>query len=102
MVIGVGGELLGVGGVGLVLFDGGDEVLVEEELADPVGVRGVDAAEGVVGEDLGFVGRVGEDVDVGSAAGVVAGEDGVELGDAVFVGFLDTAEEGFVEVALVV
>lgn len=41
-------------------------------------------------------------MDVGGAAGVVAGKDGVELDDAVFVGLLDTAEEGFVEVALVV
>lgn len=57
----VGGEVLGVGVVGLDFLDLGDEILVEEELANPVRVRGVDAADGVVFEDLGFVGRMGED-----------------------------------------
>lgn len=65
VVFAVGGELLGVGAVGLELLNLGDEILVEEELANPVRARGVDAADGVVFEDLGFVGRVGENcVDV--------------------------------------
>lgn len=57
-----------VGVVGRGGFDEGDEVLVEEDLAD---VRGVGccvaAEEGAVGADGGFVGGVGEDVDVGGA-----------------------------------
>lgn len=63
---------------------------------------GVEAADGVVLEDLGLVGGVGEDVDVGGAAGVVAGEDGLELGDTLLVGLLETTEEGCVEVGLVI
>lgn len=102
VVVGVGGELLGVGVVGLELLDGGDEVLVEEDLTDPVGVRGVEAADGVVLEDLGLVGGVGEDVDVGSTTGVVTGEDGLELRNTILVGLLETTEEGRVEVGLVV
>ena len=39
-----------------------------------------------------------EDVDVRGAAGVVAGEEGGELGDAVVLGWLEAAEEGGVEV----
>lgn len=93
---------MGVGVVGLELLDGGDEVLVEEDLTDPVGVGGVEAADGVVLEDLCLVGGVGEDVDVGGAAGVVAGEDSLELGDTLLVGLLETTEEGGVEVGVVV
>lgn len=63
---------------------------------------GVEAADGVVLEDLGLVGGVREDVDVGGPASVVAGEDGLELGDTFLVGLLETTEEGCVEVGLVV
>jgi hypothetical protein len=59
---------LGVGVVGCGGFDEGDEVLVEEDLADVGGVRGCVALEqSAVGADQGGVGVVGEDVDVGGA-----------------------------------
>jgi hypothetical protein len=59
---------LRVGVVGRCGFDEGDEVLVEEDLADVGGVRGGVAFEqGVVRADQGGVGVVGEDVDVGGA-----------------------------------
>jgi hypothetical protein len=59
---------LRVGVVGCGGFDKGDEVLVEEDLADVGGVRGgVAFEEGAVGADEGGVGVVGEDVDVGGA-----------------------------------
>lgn len=61
VVLAVGGKLLGVGVVGLELLDLGDQVLVEEDLADPVRVRGVDTADRVVLHGLGFVGGVRED-----------------------------------------
>ncbi len=86
-----------VGGVGGDLFDGCDQGLVEEGLADVAGVVG--EAEGVVGEDGGF--GVHHDVDVGGSACVVAGEDGLELGYAVGVGRLDPAEPGLLGVGLV-
>lgn len=60
-IIGVGGEGLGVGGVGRKLIDLGDQVLVEEELANVGGLGGVQAADSVVLEDGGLVGRVGQD-----------------------------------------
>jgi hypothetical protein len=41
-------------------------------------------------------------VDMSGAAGVVTREDGLELHDAVGVGLLQTAQEGGVEVCLVV
>lgn len=49
------------------------------------------------------VGAVGVDshVDVDGSAGVVAGEDGLELDEAVIVGGLKTAKEGGVQVAVV-
>ena len=59
-VVGVGGEFLRVGGVGLGLFDFGDQVLVEEDLADVRGAGVVEAGEGAVGQDGDLVGGVGE------------------------------------------
>jgi hypothetical protein len=70
LVVGVESGFLRVGVVGRGGFDEGDEVLVEEDLADVGGVRGrVAAEEGAVGADGGVVGVVGEDVDVGGACG---------------------------------
>jgi hypothetical protein len=40
-------------------------------------------------------------VDVGSTAGVVTGEDGLELCNAIGVGLLDSSQEGVVEIRLV-
>jgi hypothetical protein len=112
---------LGVGVVGRGGFDEGDQVLVEEDLADVRGVGGgVAAEEGAVGADGGGVGRVGEDVDVGGAcevwlahvlrnklgmfsrrltAGVVARENGFVLGDTVDIGFDDSTQESVVQVS---
>lgn len=41
-------------------------------------------------------------VDVGSTAGIVTGEDSLELDNTVGVGLLETTEEGRVDVALVI
>ena len=93
----VEGQGLRVGGVGLNGLGLVDEILVEEELAD---VRG-DATGGnvgVVGEKSCSRGR--HQVDVGRASGVVAGENGVELDDSVFIGALDTTTVGAVQTAL--
>lgn len=66
------------------------------------GVRGVQVREGIVGLDTCVICCVGEYVNVGCTAGVVAWEDGLELDDSFFVGGLDSAEEGCVEVCGVV
>lgn len=95
IVVLVGGDGLPIGVVRLEGLDGVDEVLVKEGLTDVARPDGV--ADGVVGED-GRVGRVDEDVDVIGAREVVAGEDGLELRDAVLVRLLDTAEPGRVDI----
>ena len=60
-------------GVGVVRgggFDEGDQVLIEEDLADVRGGGGAVAAEeGAVGADGGFVDVVREDVDVRGTCG---------------------------------
>lgn len=88
-------EALGVGAVGRGLLDGRDELLVEEDLANVVRLA---HDVGRVGQDLRVL--ADQQVDVVGAALVVAGEDGVELDDAVGVGLLNTAQEGGVEAAL--
>lgn len=86
-------------GVGVVRggeLNSGDEVLVEEELAD-------------VGDDSSTVRTVGvgcsvevcEDVDVRSAGGVVAWDDGREGCNTLRVCGLEPAEESGVEVGCV-
>lgn len=52
---------------------------------------GGEVEDGAVGVGGGV--EVDEDVDVGGAADVVAGDEGLEEGDAVVVGLLDAAEE---------
>jgi hypothetical protein len=80
-----------------------DEVLVEEDLTRVGGVGGGVAAEqGAVSADGGVVGVVYKHVDVGGTSGVVAWEDGLELGDTVGIGLLDTAEESGFEVRSIV
>lgn len=96
-VVGVGGELLGVGVVGGEKLDLGDQVLVEEGLANVAGI--VVHAQGLVGEQSGV--GVDHDVDVGGTAGVVTGEDGLELSNTIIVGQLDTTQPGVVDVGLV-
>lgn len=59
-------------------------------------MRGGAASVGAVAKH-GTV-EVRKDVDVGGAAGVVAGKYGGKLGDAVVLGGLEAAEEGGVEV----
>ena len=63
--------------------------MVEEDLPDVRDRVGFVCAVGVDGAVV-----VRDDVDVRRAAGVVAGEDRVPLGDAVIVGRLEAAEEG--------
>lgn len=92
-VVSVIGDILGVGAVGCNGLDLGDEVLVEEDLAD---VGDDTASDGVVAKDGGIL--VGEDVDVSGTAGVVTGEDGVECCDTVGVCLLETTEESLVDV----
>lgn len=58
------------------------------------------AGQGVVGVDSGIE-RVRHDVDMGSAAGVVTRECGVELYDTVLVSLGNAAEEGLVEVGFI-
>lgn len=96
-VLGVGGELLGVGVVGGEKLDLGDQVLVEEGLANVTSI--VVHAQGLVGEQRGV--GVNHDVDVGGTAGVVAREDGLELSNTIIVGQLDTTQPGVVDVGLV-
>lgn len=68
---------------------GRDEVLIEEELTD---VRDVQArVRAVRGEDT--VSLVNHDVDVLRAPGVVAREDGDELGNTIGVRLLHTTQE---------
>ena len=67
-VVGVQGQVLGVGVVRGGGLDEGDQVLVEEDLADVGGVGGgIAVEESTVGADDGVVDIVGEDVDVGCA-----------------------------------
>ena len=88
-------QFLGVGDIRLDGLDGRDQVLVPEELAD---VSSDAAVPGLVGQDSGLLD--GQDVDVGGAASVVAGELGVELRNAVYVGDLSASVEGSVEPTL--
>ena len=60
-ILGVGGEILGISRIRGGLFDLGDEILVEEELADVGGFGGVEAGDGVVLEDGCLVDGMGED-----------------------------------------
>lgn len=96
-VLGVCGKRLGVGRVRRRRLHLGDQVLVEEQLAD---VRDGAAGEGLVG-----VGRrvdVRQDVDVRRATRVVAREQRHELQHAVVVGDLDSAQGRVVQVGRVV
>lgn len=93
LVVGVGGDGLGVGVVGVEQLDLVADALVPEGLAN---VRKGGVVDGAVLAD-GGVGVVQQRVDVGGAAGVVAREDGVERGDALLVGGLEAAQPGQVE-----
>lgn len=93
-VVGVGGDLLGVIGVRVDFVSSVDQVLVEEGLTDMAGADIVAEGAVLVDSDVG----VDQDVNVGSTAGVVTGEDGVKLGHTIVVGLLDTTEEGLVNI----
>lgn len=79
-------------------FDLRDKILVEEELSD---VAHVAAGVGAV-VLVSTIEGVHSHVKVDSSAGVVAGEDGLELNIAALVSCLETSQECGVEVALVV
>lgn len=104
-VFGVEGQFLRVARIRFGGFDLGNEVLVEEDLADVRGGGGEVSGifeQGAVGADDGGVGVVGEDVNVSGTASVVTREGGFELDDTVDVGLLQSAVEGVVEVRSVV
>ena len=88
-IVGVGGDSLRVGVVGVGVLHGTAEHLVPEELADVGDATGV-GEDGLVGQE-GCV-QVGEQVGVRGATLVVAGEDAFEGCDAVAVGLLDPAQ----------
>lgn len=92
LVVGVLGDGLGVGVVGVEGLDGVTDALVPEGLAD-VGEGGVE--DGAVLADGGVV--VEEGVNVRGTAGVVASEDGVELSDTLLVGGLESTQPGLVQ-----
>lgn len=92
-VLSIGSQRLRVDRVSLSGLDLGDEALVKEDLAD---VGGGEVEDGAVGVGGGV--EVDEDVDVWGTAGVVAGHEGLEEGNAVVVGLLDATEESGVEV----
>jgi hypothetical protein len=96
-VVLVESDLLGVGSIRLQKLDLRDEILVKEGLSDVASI--VVSAESLVGLESGV--GVGHDVDVGGSAGVVTGEDGLELGNTITVGLLDASEPGVVDVGLV-
>lgn len=97
-VVLVEGQALGVGEVGLVELDGRDQALVEEELADVVGlaVRQVRA----VGQHRRVLRA--HHVDVRGPARVVTGENRVKFYHSVVVRDLDAAAVGRVQAALAV
>jgi hypothetical protein len=96
VVLGVGGEGLGVGVVGAEGLDLGGQGLVPEELTDvghvAHGQRPVRQGRGV---------GVHDGVQVVGPASIVARVDGGELDDAVAVRLLDAAEGGVIQVACV-
>lgn len=93
IVVLVQGELDFVSLVGAGLFDLVDEVLVKVDHSD---VRGRRAKNSPV-RPLSGTG-VYHDVDVSCAAGIVAWEECLEVGDTVMVGLLKPAQEGGVGV----
>lgn len=97
VVIDVLGDSNGAGVVGEGSLDLGDQVLVEEELAD---VGDVAASKGVVGQNMGV--GMSNDVNVSGTARVVTGENGLELGNTIGVGLLDSTKEGLVQVGGIV
>lgn len=91
-VFGVGGDILRVGVVRVGVLHGRAEHLVPEQLSDMGDAAGTHDQGAVVLVD-GSV-QVGQEMGVGSASVVVAGENGVEGDHAVFVGVLDAAQVG--------
>ena len=96
-ILRVEGKALCVGRVGLQGLDLGDEVLIEEELAD-VRRRPAVRHVRVVRQESGAVSR--HQVDVRRAARVVTGKEGVEFYDAVLVGQLDASAVSRIQAAL--
>lgn len=91
-VFGVGGDILRVGVVRVGVLHGRAKHLVPEQLSDMGDAAGTHDQGAVVLVD-GSV-QVGQEMGVGSASVVVAGENGVEGDNAVFVGVLDAAQVG--------
>jgi len=87
---------LGVGSVGWGRFHGGDEVLVEEDLAN---VGNVSTCISSIWESCTV--EMGGTVDVGCTSGVVTREYRRECCDSELVGLLDASKEGRVDVVWV-
>lgn len=83
-----------VGVVWGCLFNSGNEILVEVSLVNVVSI--VVMIQGLVGLEGGV--GVNYDVDMGSMFGVVVGEDGLEMGNFIFIGGLDVMKLGVVDV----
>lgn len=91
-IVGIAGNVLGVGGVGIGVLNGGAQDLVPEELANVGDAAGAHLKGAIVTVD-GRV-EVSQQVGVDGAAVVVTGEDGLEGDNTILIGLLDTAEEG--------
>lgn len=96
-VVCVLGQVLGVGVVRRGEFNGADEVLVEETLANMASGNIVTQSSVAVQGSVG----VHHQVDVGGTGGVVTREGGLELSNTISVSLLDTTEPGIVDVRLV-
>lgn len=82
---------MSVVGVWGIFFHGTDEILVHENLSDMEDVRCFVGSILECGAVL-----LSEDMDVGSATGVVTREDSQPLSDTVIIGLLDAPEVGCV------
>ena len=89
---------MGVGVVGRGLLHSRDEALVEVRLTNMRCVNII--AEGSVGEECSI--GMNHDMDMCSATNVVTGEDGLELGDTVSVGLLDSPTKCGVDIGGIV
>lgn len=98
VVTSIGHQLLSVSVVRSKTLNLVDQVLVEVGLADMAAVDIV--SKGLVLEQSSV--GMSEKVNVGSAAGVVAWEEGLKLRNTILVGLLDTTAKGVVDVSLVV
>lgn len=94
-IVGIAGDFLGVGGVGVGVLYGGAQDLVPEELADVGDAASAHLKGAVVAVDGGV--EVSQQVGVDGTAVVVTREDGLEGDNTVLIGLLDTTKVGRVQ-----